>query len=52
MCMGVVSLGLPYSLVIDSWMYCDRTLWIEPIATGRHGEYISVMNPKAGRSES
>ncbi|PSR18067.1 hypothetical protein C8255_09315 [filamentous cyanobacterium CCP3] len=23
--------------------YCDRVAWIEPIPTGRSGEYISVM---------
>ncbi|MGB5971957.1 MAG: hypothetical protein WBG38_01495 [Nodosilinea sp.] len=24
--------------------YCDRVAWIEPIPTGRSGEYISVMS--------
>lgn len=24
--------------------YCDRLAWIEPIPTGRNGEYISLMS--------
>lgn len=32
--------------------YCDRSLWIKPIATGRNGEYISVMSRKLGGSAS
>ncbi|MGB3311235.1 MAG: hypothetical protein WBG32_19450 [Nodosilinea sp.] len=23
--------------------YCDRVAWIDPVPTGRNGEYISVM---------
>ena len=26
--------------------YCERLAWSEPIPTGRHGEYISVMTRK------
>ena len=26
--------------------YCERIAWIDPIPTGRHGEYISVMTRK------
>ncbi|PSN13577.1 hypothetical protein C7293_15375 [filamentous cyanobacterium CCT1] len=28
---------------MDVLRYCDRVVWIEPIPTGRSGEYISVM---------
>ncbi|PSN18539.1 hypothetical protein C7271_12025 [filamentous cyanobacterium CCP5] len=24
--------------------YCDRISWLNPVPTGRNGEYISVMN--------
>ena len=24
--------------------YCERIAWVEPIPTGRNGEYISVMS--------
>lgn len=30
--------------------YCDRVAWIEPIPTGRHGEYISLMSQWRGRT--
>ena len=26
--------------------YCDRIAWSDPLPTGRHGEYISVMTRK------
>lgn len=28
--------------------YCDRIAWIEPIPTGRNGEYISLMTRRQG----
>jgi hypothetical protein len=28
--------------------YCDRIAWIDPIPTGRNGEYISVMTRRLG----
>ena len=28
--------------------YCERIAWTDPIPTGRHGEYISVMTRKQG----
>ncbi len=32
--------------------YCERIAWIKPMATGRNGEYMSVMSRKVGRTES
>ena len=32
--------------------YCERIAWIDPIPTGRHGEYISVMTRKQGDKNS
>jgi hypothetical protein len=32
--------------------YCDRVAWIEPIPTGRNGEYISVMSRRVTPAES
>ncbi|MBD2258353.1 hypothetical protein [Pseudanabaena sp. FACHB-2040] len=32
--------------------YCDRTAWIDPVATGRNGEYISVMSRRLGKATS
>ena len=29
--------------------YCERIAWTDPIPTGRHGEYISVMTRKQER---
>jgi hypothetical protein len=26
--------------------YCERIAWSEPLPTGRHGEFISVMTRK------
>ena len=28
--------------------YCERIAWTDPLPTGRHGEYISVMTRKPG----
>ena len=28
--------------------YCERIAWTDPLPTGRHGEYISVMTRKQG----
>ena len=41
-----------YGAIIDSINrmtvlgYCERIAWSEPLPTGRHGEYISVMTRK------
>ncbi|MGD1861175.1 MAG: hypothetical protein ACFB0E_14525 [Leptolyngbyaceae cyanobacterium] len=41
-----------YGAIIDSINrmavlgYCERLAWSEPLPTGRHGEYISVMPRK------
>ena len=32
--------------------YCERIAWIDPIATGRNGEYISVMSRRLGKPAS
>ena len=32
--------------------YCERIAWTDPIPTGRHGEYISVMTRKQGDGAS
>jgi hypothetical protein len=31
--------------------YCDRVDWIDPVPTGRNGEYISVMTRRIAPSE-
>ena len=31
--------------------YCDRLAWIEPIPTGRNGEYISLMSRRIATAE-
>jgi len=31
--------------------YCERIAWVEPIPTGRNGEYISVMSRRITPSE-
>ena len=31
--------------------YCERIAWIEPIPTGRSGEYISVMSRRLPPAE-
>ncbi|HEY9877520.1 MAG TPA: hypothetical protein V6D29_03635 [Leptolyngbyaceae cyanobacterium] len=32
--------------------YCERIAWIKPIATGRDGEYISVMSRRVEKPAS
>lgn len=32
--------------------YCTRVAWIEPVPTGRNGEYISVMTRRLTPSEN
>jgi hypothetical protein len=32
-------------------LYCERIAWVEPIPTGRNGEYISVMTRRITPSE-
>jgi len=31
--------------------YCERIAWVEPIPTGRSGEYISVMTRRITPAE-
>jgi hypothetical protein len=31
--------------------YCERIAWVEPIPTGRNGEYISVMTRRITPTE-
>ncbi|PSN13097.1 hypothetical protein C7271_22885 [filamentous cyanobacterium CCP5] len=31
--------------------YCDRIAWLDPIPTGRSGEYISVMTRRIAPAE-
>jgi len=37
---------------MDVLRYCDRVAWIDPIPTGRSGEYISVMTRRIAPGES
>ncbi len=36
---------------MDVLRYCDRVAWIDPIPTGRSGEYISVMTRRIAPGE-
>jgi len=46
-----------YSAVIEAinrmelLRYCERIAWVEPIPTGRNGEYISVMSRRITPAE-
>ena len=36
---------------MDVLRYCDRIAWIDPVPTGRNGEYISVMTRRISSVE-
>ncbi|TVQ15019.1 MAG: hypothetical protein EA368_00620 [Leptolyngbya sp. DLM2.Bin27] len=37
---------------MDVLHYCDRVAWIDPVPTGRNGEYISVMTRRIAPGQS